>query len=55
MTWYVEETAWRVELAAARWSLSRNVTATETWQRVGSNPNRQAAIEAAYSHRGGTP
>ena len=55
VTWYVDQTAWRVELLAGRWSLSRYVTATETWQRVGSYPNRQAAIEAAYSHRGGTP
>jgi hypothetical protein len=35
-----------------RWSLSRYVTATEMWQRVGSYPNREATISAAYGHEG---
>ena len=48
ITWYVDQTAWRVEYVAGRWSLSRYVTVTETWQRVGSYPNRKAAIGAAY-------
>ena len=52
MTWYVERVAWRVEYVAGRWSLSRYVTATETWQRVGSYPNRKAAISAAYGEDG---
>jgi hypothetical protein len=48
VTWYIEETAWRVEVVAGRWSLSRYSPASETWQRVGSYPNRKAAISAAY-------
>ncbi len=49
MTWLdTEGTTWRVEFVADRWQLSRYVTATETWQRVGSYPNRMAAISAAY-------
>jgi hypothetical protein len=55
MTWPVEHVAWRVEYLAGRWSLSRWVTATERWQHVGSYSNREAAIEAAYEFRGGTP
>ena len=41
-------TTWRVEAVAGRWSLSRYVPATDTWQRIGSYPNRKAAISAAY-------
>ena len=52
MTWYIEQTAWRVERFTDRWSLSRYVPATETWQRVGSYPNRKAAISAAYGEDG---
>ena len=52
MTWYVEGTAWRVEYVAGRWSLSRYSPASETWQRVGSYPNRKAAISAAYGQSG---
>ena len=48
VTWYIQHTAWRVELVAGRWSLSRYSPNTETWQRVGSYPNRKAAITAAY-------
>lgn len=52
-TWYTPDgTAWRVERITDRWSLSRYVPATETWQRVGSYPNRQSAIEAAYRQGG---
>ena len=48
-TWYTPDgTAWRVELVAGRWQLSRYSPASETWQRVGSYPNRKAAISAAY-------
>ena len=47
-TWYIDQTAWRVEYLTGRWQLSRYVPATETWQRVGSYPNRKAAISAAY-------
>jgi hypothetical protein len=52
VTWYVEQTAWRVEYVAGRWWLSRYVPSTETWQRVGSYPNRKAAISAAYGQEG---
>jgi hypothetical protein len=48
ITWYVEGVAWRVEYVAGRWSLSRYQPTTEQWQRVGSYPNRKAAISAAY-------
>jgi hypothetical protein len=49
MTWIdPEDTAWRIELVTGRWSLSRHSPDSETWQRVGSYPNRKAAIEAAY-------
>ena len=46
-TWLdVEGTTWRVELVAGRWQLSRYSPDSETWQRVGSYPNRKAAISA---------
>jgi hypothetical protein len=48
ITWYVQGVAWRVEYVTGRWQLSRYWPATETWQRVGSYPNRKAAISAAY-------
>jgi hypothetical protein len=48
MTWYVDQTAWRVERIFGRWPLSLRAAATETWQRAGSYPNRKAAISAAY-------
>ncbi len=48
VTWYIEGTAWRIELLAGRWSLSRYSPHSETWQRVGSYPSRKAAISAAY-------
>ena len=48
VTWYIEETAWRLELIAGRWSLARYSPDSETWQRVGSYPNRKATISAAY-------
>ena len=49
MTWLTPDgTTWRIELLTGRWSLSRYVPASETWQRVGSYPNRKAAISAAY-------
>ena len=48
-TWVDSQgTTWRVERVTDRWSLSRYVRATETWQRVGSFPSRQAAIRASY-------
>jgi hypothetical protein len=52
MTWYVEQTAWRVEYVAGRWSLSRYSPDSETWTRVGSYPNREAAVSAAYGKDG---
>jgi hypothetical protein len=48
MTWCGEQTAWRVEYVAGRWSFSPYSPASETLQRVGSYPNRKAAISAAY-------
>jgi hypothetical protein len=45
-------TAWRLDYLTGRWQLSRYVPATETWQRVGSYPNRKAAISAAYGRDG---
>ena len=48
-TWLdVEGTTWRVELVAGRWQSSRDMPATETWERVGSYPSPKAAISAAY-------
>ena len=52
VTWYIDQTAWRIERITDRWQLSRYVPATETWQRVGSYPNCQAAIGAAYGQDG---
>jgi hypothetical protein len=52
ITWYIDGTAWRLEYLTGRWQLSRYVTATETWQRVGSYPSRTAAVEAAYGQNG---
>jgi hypothetical protein len=53
MTWLdTEGTTWRVEFVADRWQLSRYSLASETWQRVGSYPNRKAAISAAYGQGG---
>ena len=51
VTWYIESTAWRIELLAGRWSLSRYSLESEQWTRVGSYPNRQAAISAAYGEK----
>ena len=48
MTWCGEQTAWRVEYVAGRWSLSPYSPTSETWRRVGSHPNRKATISAAY-------
>jgi hypothetical protein len=47
-------TAWRIELVAGRWQLSRYSPAGDTWQRVVSYPTRYAAIDAAYSAEDGT-
>ena len=52
VTWFIDGTAWRIELIAGRWSLSRYEPASEQWQRVGSCPNRQAAVEVAYGQDG---
>ena len=38
----------RVERITDRWQLSRYWPGTETWQRVGSYPSKDAAIDAAY-------
>jgi hypothetical protein len=51
VTWYIDETAWRLEYVAGRWSLSRYEPGTEQWTRVGSYPSRQAAVDAAYGAR----
>ena len=49
VTWYIESMAWRIELLAGRWSLSRySPEQRATWHAVGPYPNRQAAISAAY-------
>jgi hypothetical protein len=48
VTWYIESMAWRIELLAGRWSLSRYSPESEQWTRIGPYPNRQAAISAAY-------
>lgn len=54
MTWIdSENTAWRIELITGRWQLSRWLTSTEEWLRVGSYTSRSAAIEAAYEKNGG--
>jgi hypothetical protein len=48
MTWTDPSgTTWRIERITGSWSLSRYSPASETWQRVGSYPNRKAAISAA--------
>jgi len=47
-------TAWRIELVAGRWQLSRYSPAGDTWQPVGSYPTRYAEIDAAYSAEDGT-
>jgi streptogramin lyase len=48
-TWVDPEgRTWRIELVTGRWQLSRYVPASETWQPVGSYPNREAAISGAY-------
>jgi hypothetical protein len=53
-TWIDSQgTAWRIELVAGRWQLSRHSPAGDTWQRVGSYPTRNAAIDAAYSAQDG--
>ena len=43
---------WRIERIADRWQLSRYAPASDTWTRVGSYPNRKAAISAAYGQDG---
>jgi hypothetical protein len=49
MTWVdTEGTTWRVERITDRWQLSRYWPASETWQRIGSYPSKDAAIDAAY-------
>ena len=49
MTWVdAHHTTWRVEYLTGWWSLSRYEPGTEQWTRVGSYPNRKAAIGAAY-------
>jgi hypothetical protein len=54
MTWIDPEgRTWRIESIAGRWQLSRYSPATETWQRIGSYPTRNAAIQAAYDEDGG--
>jgi hypothetical protein len=47
MTWLDDRgTTWRVERITDRWQLSR--WSSDRWIRVGSYPNRAAAIRAAY-------
>jgi hypothetical protein len=50
MTWIDErDQAWRVEIVAGRWQLSRYAPAVDTWQRVSSWPTRMDAVQAAYN------
>jgi hypothetical protein len=52
MTWIDPEgRTWRIELVTGRWQLSRYWPTGEQWQRVGSYPTREAAIQAAYDAR----
>jgi hypothetical protein len=54
MTWIdSENTAWRIELITGRWQLSRYSPDTEQWQRVGSFPTRDGAIQASYEKNSG--
>jgi hypothetical protein len=49
-TWTDERgDAWRVELVSDRWQLSRWQPAVDQWQRVGSYPTRQAALDASIA------
>jgi hypothetical protein len=55
ITWIdLQGRTWRIELIGARWQLSRYSPASDTWQRVGSYPTRNAAIDAAYTEENGT-
>jgi hypothetical protein len=50
MTWVDPEgRTWRVERVTDRWQLSQYSPASDTWQRVGSYPTRDAAVQAAYT------
>jgi hypothetical protein len=56
MTWMdTDGVTWRVERVADRWQLSRFDQLRSDWHRVGSFPNRAAAIAAAYTTTGGDP
>jgi hypothetical protein len=49
-TWVdAQNRTWRIERVTDRWQLSRYVSATDSWQRIGSYPSKSAAIDAAYS------
>jgi hypothetical protein len=49
MVWMdTDGVTWRVERVADRWQLSRYDQVLGDWHRVGSYPNRAAAIRAAY-------
>ena len=51
MTWIdLQGRTWRIELIG----VSRYSPASDTWQRVGSYPTRNAAIDAAYTEENGT-
>lgn len=55
MTWIdLQGRTWRIELIGARWLASTGIAASDTWQRVGSYPTRNAAIDAAYTEENGT-
>jgi hypothetical protein len=43
----------RIERLAGRWQLSRYSPASETWQRIGSFPTRDGAIQAACEKNSG--
>ena len=50
MTWLDDRgQAWRVEIVAGRWQLSRYAPAVDRWQRVSSWPTRMDAVQAAYN------
>jgi hypothetical protein len=49
MTWIDPDgRTWRIELVTGRWQLLRYWPTGEQWQRVGSFPTRESAIQAAY-------
>jgi DNA-binding transcriptional regulator of glucitol operon len=54
MTWVDKANHyWRIESLAGRWQLSRYSPTSETWQRIGSFPTRDGAIQAAYEKNSG--